>query len=151
MTVESESKERTPEAVLRSLIEKLEPKEQKLFRSVRAALRKRFPTANEVVYDYSHSLVVGYSPTERGIESAVSIATRDGGVRLYFSNGPQLPDPKKLLLGSAKQVRYVALDAASRLADPDVDALVVAAIERATVPLPSEGKGKVIIRTGAEK
>ena len=151
MTEKLESKARTPEAHLRSFIERLDPTQQKLFRSVRAALRKRFPTANEMVYDYSHSLVIGYSPTDKGIDSVVSIATRDGGVRLYFANGPHLPDPMKLLMGSAKTTRYVRVEAASRLAHPDVDALIVAAVERATLSLPSEGKGKVIIRTGAGK
>ena len=54
MTVKPDSRKRTPEAQLRAYIDRLDPKNQKLFRSVRAAVRKRFPTANELAYDYSH-------------------------------------------------------------------------------------------------
>lgn len=151
MTVKPDSKKLTPEAQLRSFIDKLDPKDQKLLRSVRAVVRKRFPTANELAYDYSHAVVLAYSPTDRGIDGIVSIAARADGVRLYFNQGPQLPDPKKLLLGSGKQTRFVQVEAASQLADPDLEALMVAAIDRATVPLPSKGKGRLIIRGAAAK
>ena len=38
----------TPQAQLRFFIENLNPKDQKLFRSIRSAVRKRLPTANEL-------------------------------------------------------------------------------------------------------
>src|SRR5262249_615308 len=146
MTVKPDSRKRTPEAQLRAYIDRFDPKDQKLFRSVRAAVRKRFPTANELAYDYSNSVVISYSPTDRGIDGIVSIAARTDGLRLYFMHGPQLPDPKRLLLGSGKQTGFVWVEAASQLAHPDVEALMAAAIDRATVPLPSKGKGSLIIR-----
>src|SRR6478609_4198853 len=108
----------TPESQLRFLIEKFDDKNQKLIRSVRAALRKRFPTANELVYDYGHSLVISYSPTEAGGQAIVSAAAGSDGLRLYFMHGPQLPDPKKLLMGSAKEVRFILVKAAKDLAHP---------------------------------
>ena len=77
MTVKPDSRKRTPEAQLRAYIDKLDPKNQKLFRSVRAAVRKRFPTANELAYDYSYALVIGYSPADRGIDSIVAIRADD--------------------------------------------------------------------------
>ena len=141
----------TPEAQLKSLIEKFDLKNQRLIRSVRSAVRKRFPTANELVYDYGTSLVIGYSPTEAGIESIVSTAARADGVSLYFMNGPKLPDPKKLLLGSAKQVRFIPVESASRLKHPDVEALITATIDLASVPLASKGLGRLIIKTRAAK
>ena len=147
MAVSSVKAKITPESQLRSLIEKFDPKDQGLIRAVRSAVRKRLPTANELVYDYGHSLVIGYSPTEAGIESIVSTAARADGVCLYFAHGPQLPDPKKLLMGSAKQVRFIKVEAASRLKHPDVEALIAAAIDKASVPLASEGKGSLIIKT----
>ena len=61
MTVKPGSKKLTPEAQLRACIERLDPKIQKLFRSIRSAVRKRFPTANELAYDYSFALVIGYA------------------------------------------------------------------------------------------
>ena len=149
VTVKPESEKPTPEAQLRSFIDRFDPQAQKLIRAVRAAVRKRLPTANELVYDYSNSVVIGYSPTDRGIDGIVSIAARVDGVRLYLMHGPQLPDPKRLLLGSGKQTRFVRVEAASQLAHPDVEALIAAAMEQASVPLPSEGKGRLIIRSAA--
>ncbi len=151
MTVKPDSKKPTPEAQLRSFIDRFDPKDQKLFRSVRAAVRKRFPTANELAYDYNHSVVIGYSPTDRGIDGIVSIALLVDGVRLYFMHGPQLPDPKRLLLGSGKQVRFVQVKSASELAHADVEALIAAASDLASVPLPSNEKGSLIIKSDAAK
>lgn len=136
-----------PEAQLRSFNDRFEPGHRKFVRSIRAALRKRFPTANEIAYDYSSFFIIAYSPSEQGIEAIVSIAARADRVDLYFSHGPKLPDPKKLLKGSGKQVRFIRLESARQLAHPDVKALIAAAIEHASIPFPSKGKGRLIIRT----
>ena len=147
MTVKIDSGKPTPEAQLRSFNDRFDPKHQKFVRSVRAALRKRFPTANELAYDYSSFFVIAYSPTEQGIDAPVSIAARADGVDLYFNHGPQLPDPKKLLKGSGKQTRFVRVEAVRQLAHPDVKAFIAGALEHASVPLPSKGKGSLIIKT----
>jgi hypothetical protein len=151
MAVRSAGAKVTPAAQLKALIEKCDPAHQTLIRSVRSALRKRFPTANELVYDYGKSLVISYTPSEHGIEGIVSTATRPTGVDLYFNQGHRLPDPKKLLMGSAGQVRFIHVEAASRLAHPDVKALIAAAIKASAVPLPATGGGKLIIRTDSTK
>jgi hypothetical protein len=140
-----------PEAQLKAFIGRFDPKNQKLIRSARSVLRKRFPAANELVYDYSHSVVIGYSPTEGGIDAVVAIAGRADGVSLYFNEGPRLPDPKGILLGSGKQTRFIPVEAASRLAHPDVKALIAAAAKLAKVPMPPRGKGALIIRSSAAK
>lgn len=142
----------TPEDRLRACIARLDPAMQKLVRSIRAALRKRLPSANELAYDYASSLVVCYSPSDRGIEGIVSFAARADGVRLYVMNGPRLPDPEGLLQGSGKDTRYVVVDSARRLADPAIESLLAAAIRVAAVPLPTSGKGALIMKdSGAKK
>jgi hypothetical protein len=152
MTTKPESKKLSPDAQLRAYIDKLEPKNQKLFHSVRAAVRKRFPTANELAYDYGDALVIGYAPADRGIEAIVAIRASADGVFLYFSQGPQLPDPQRLLRGSGKLTRFIQVEAVSQLAHPDVEALITAANDQASVPLPSKGKGSLIIKSdGAKK
>jgi len=151
VTAKTDSKTRTPEAELRSCIHRLDPKDQKLMRSVRAAVRKQFPTAHELAYDYSSHVVIAYSPTDRAIDAILAIDGRADGVRLYLMHGPQLPDPKGLLLGSGKQVRFVQVEAASQLAHPDVKALIAAAVDQSTVPLPSTGKGRLIMKSSAAK
>jgi hypothetical protein len=151
MTVKTDSKTSTPEAELRSYIQRLDPKDQKLMRAVRAAMRKRFPTAQELAYDYGSHVVISYSPTDRGIDAVVAIDGRADGVRLYLMHGPKLPDPKGLLLGSAGQTRYLEVKAASQLARPEVKALIAAAVDESTVPLPSKGKGALTIKLTAAK
>ncbi|HTE41487.1 MAG TPA: hypothetical protein VK629_11695 [Steroidobacteraceae bacterium] len=119
-------------------------------RSVRAAVRKRFPTAHELAYDYSSRVVISYSPTDRGIDAIVAIDGRADGVRLYLMHGPQLPDPRKLLLGSGRQARYIQVEAVSRLVHPAVKALIAAAVAQSTA-LPLTGKGSLIIKSSAAK
>jgi hypothetical protein len=137
----------TPEAQLRSLNERFDPSHRNLIRSVRAVVRKRLPAANELVYDYSTFFVIGYSPTDKGIDAVVSLAARADRVDLYFNHGPQLPDPKKLLRGSGRLTRFLQVKSARQLADPDIEALIAAAVDRASVPLPSKGTGTLIIKT----
>ena len=151
MAVSSVDAKGTPEAQLRAYIEVFDPKLQRLIRSVRSAVRKRLPAANEFLYDYYTFFVIAYSPTDRPADSIVSFAARADGVRLYLTHGPQLPDPKKLLEGSGKEVRFIRVEAARRLAHPDVEALIAAAIDRARVPLPAKGRGKLVIRTFSPK
>jgi len=151
MAVKSENKTPAPEAQLKSFIDRLDAKNQKLFRSVRAAVRKRFPTANELAYDYSTHVVISYSPTEHAIEAIVAIAARDDGMRLYLLQGPKLPDPKKLLMVSGKEARFLRVESARQLAHPDVEALFAAAIDLAGAPLPTTGRGRLVVRTFAGK
>ena len=141
----------SPEAQLRSFIDKFSPEHQKLIRAIRTTVRKRFPTANELVYDNYNFFVIGYSATERPSDCIVSIAAAANGVRLFFLDGASLPDPKKLLLGSGTQVRSIRVEAATKLSHPDVEALIAAAIDRAKTRLPAKGRGKLIIRSVSAK
>jgi len=151
MTTRNTSGGARAEAQLRSFIDKFAPADQKLIRSVRAAVRKRFPTANELVWDNYNFFVIGYSPTERPTDSIVSIAARANGVGLCFIHGALLNDPKKLLLGSGKQTRFIRVESADMLSHPDVELLVAAAIDRAKVQLPVSRRGRLIIRSVAAK
>src|SRR5262245_30212601 len=108
------------QAALKSFIGKFDTKDQRLIRDVRAAVRKRFPAANELVYDNYNFFVIGYSPTERPSDAIVSIAARANGIGLCFIHGAKLPDPKNLLQGSGTQTRFIRLESAARLANPDV-------------------------------
>jgi len=72
---------------LAGFIAKFDPTMAKLIRSVRAALRKRFPTANELVYDNYNFFVIGYCTTERSSDCLVSLAAQAKGVALSFYYG----------------------------------------------------------------
>ena len=135
------------EGQLKAFIAKFGPKDQQLIQAVRKAVRKRLPTANELVWDNYNFFVIGYSPTERPSDSIVSIAARANGVGLCFIHGATLPDPKKVLLGSGSQTRFIRLESAGALARPEVEALVAAAIAKGKTPLPATGRGRLIIRS----
>ncbi len=140
-----------PKKQLDSFIEKFEPKHQALIRAVRKELRKRLPTANELVYDNYNFFVIGYVPTERPSDAILSIAAAANGVGLCFLHGASLPDPKKILQGSGKQTRFIRLESAETLARPEVAAVLAAAVAKAKTPLPESGDGKLIIRSISKK
>src|SRR5438552_5340624 len=141
----------TAEKQLKTFIDKFEPKHRTLIRAVRQALRKRFPSAIEMVYDNYNFFVIGYSPTERPSDAIVSVAAGASGVGLCFIHGAKLPDPKKILLGSGNQTRFVRLESADMLSIKAVEALIAAAIRRAKTPLRRAGRGKLIIRSVSAK
>ena len=141
----------TPEGQLASFIAKFEPKHRTLIRSVRRAMRKRLPSANELVWDNYNFLVIGYSPTERPYDSAFSIAAAANGVGLAFLSGASLPDPHGLLQGSGTRNRFIRLDSAKVLDRPAVKALMAAAVSRNRVPYPRRGRGELIIRSISRK
>ena len=110
------------EKQLAAFIRKFSPVDQRLIRAVRKALRTRFPTANELVYDNYNFFVIGYSPTERPSDDIVSMAARANGVGLCFIRGASLPDPNKVLLGSGNQTRFIRIDSPAVLERPEVEA-----------------------------
>jgi hypothetical protein len=135
----------TPAAQLRGLVARLPLPQQRLLRAVRTALRRRFPTANELVYDYGRFVVLSYSPTARGIDGVVALAGRPDGVVLYLNQGPALPDPHGLLRGSGKATRHLPIVAGRQLSHPHVRALLTAAAQQAPVRLPATGKGRLLV------
>jgi hypothetical protein len=140
-----------PEKQLKSFIDKFAPKNRALIRAMRHALRKRLPAANELVYDNYNFFVIGYCSTERPSDCIVSIAAGANGVGLSFYYGATLPDPHKLLLGSGSQNRFIRIPSAATLGCPEVEALIAAAVAQGKTPLPSRGRGKLIIRSISAK
>ncbi len=141
----------TNEKQLAGFIAKFDAKNAALIRSVRKALRKQLPSANELVYDNYNFFVIGYCSTERPSDCIVSIAAAANGVGLSFYYGATLPDPHKLLLGSGSQNRFLRLESAATLARPGVEELIAAAVAQGETPLPRSGKGKLIIRSISKK
>jgi len=139
------------EKQLKGFIAKFEPKHQRLIREVRKAVRARFATAHELVYDNYNFFVIGYGSSERPSDAIVSIAAGANGVGFCFIHGARLPDPKKILIGSGNQTRFIRLESAAVLDRPEVEALIAAAIAWAKTPLPKTGRGELIIRSVSAK
>jgi hypothetical protein len=142
---------RSAEAELRSLITKFAPARQRLVGAMRRWLRKRLPTAHEVVYEYHDFFVISYSPNEHGYDGVFAIRAGANGVRLYLNRGKGLPDPEKLLQGSGTQARWIHLEGASTLVHPAVVCLTDEAIARNRVPFARIGRGPVVIRSVSAK
>jgi hypothetical protein len=136
---------------LAAFIRKFDPADQRRIRAVRRALRKHFPTANELVWDNYNFFVIGYSPTERPSDAVISLAARANGVGVCFIRGAALPDPKRVLLGAGRQTRFIRIESPQALELPEVKALLAAAIAQARVPFAAAGRGKLMIRSVSVK
>ena len=150
-STQSAAERRSAEAQVRAGIAKFAPAHLRLVSAMRRSLRKRMPTAHEVVYEYRDFFVISYSPNERGYEGVLAIRASANGVRLYFNHGKELPDPAKLLQGSGNQTRSINLEGASALARPEVARLIDEAIARNRVPFAHAGRGSVVIRSTSAK
>jgi hypothetical protein len=139
------------ERQLKGFIAKFEPRNQALIRAARRVMRKRFPTAYEMVYDNYNFFVLGYGPSARPSDCIVSLAAGANGLGLCFIHGAGLPDPQKVLLGSGNQTRFVRVPTIDVLDRPEVDALLTAATARAKAPFATSGRGTLIIRSISAK
>ena len=118
-------------------------------------MRKRYPTALELVYDNYNALAIGFSPTERTSDGIFSIAVFPWWVSLFFLQaqkaGTPLPDPEKRLQGSGNVVKHIRLASAKTLDEPAIRNLMQEAEARAIVPLDPKGKHRLIIKSVSAK
>jgi hypothetical protein len=151
-STQSAAERRAAEAEVRTLIDKFAPAHLRLVSAMRRKLQKRLPTAHEVVYEYHNlgAVVISFSPNEHGYEGVLAIRANADGVKLYFNQGKELPDPGKLLQGSS-QTRWIHVEGASTLARPEVVSLIDEAIAHNPVPFVPAGRGSVIIRSSSAK
>jgi hypothetical protein len=150
VSTQSAAAKRAAEAEVRRLIDKFTPEQLRLIGAMRRSVRKWLPTAHEIVYEYRDCFVFSYSPTDAGYEGVLAIRGSGEDVRFYFNNGKELPDPEKLLHGTAK-TRWIEVESAATLARPAVVKLIEAAIARNKVPFARTGGGSVVIRADAAK
>jgi hypothetical protein len=150
LSAQSAGERRAAEAELSALLAKFAPAHQRPLAATLRWLRRRLPTAHEVVYEYKDFFVISYSPNGRGNEGVLAIRASANGLRLYFNPGKGLPDPEKLLQGSG-QTRWIHLESAATFARPAVARLVDEAIARNQVPFARTGRGPVVIRSTAAR
>jgi hypothetical protein len=147
---QSPADRRAAESDLRTLITKFAPDHLPLVTAIRKSLRKRLPAAHEIIYEYRSWFVISFSPTAHGHQGILAIRGDADGIKLYFNQGNDLPDPEKLLKGSA-QARFIEVESASTLVRPVVASLIDAAIARNKVPFPSAARGPVVALSAATK
>jgi hypothetical protein len=145
------SPKESPQTLAKSFIAKFEPRLQKLIGAARRELRRRFPTAVEVVYDNYNFLVFGFCTTERPSDCFVSVAAQAKGVVLSFYWGVRVPDPHHLLLGGGNQNRFLRVPSLETLRRPEVLELLDAAVAQSKVPLSTQGRGYTLIKSISAK
>ena len=126
---------------------RFDPPIRALVREARTKLRRRMPTAIELVYENARAIAIGFASSERKSDAIVSLAVYNRGVNLYFIYGAALADPHGLLLGSGNQGRFVRLESASLLDRPEIAALLASAIAEGNTPLPRSGRGYTVIKS----
>ncbi|MCB9851415.1 MAG: DUF1801 domain-containing protein [Phycisphaerales bacterium] len=143
----------TPQAQLTGFIAKYSPQVAALGKACVARMRKRLPGAQVLVYDNYNALAVGFGPNERASDAVFSIAFYPQHVNLCFLQGgkAKLKDPKKLLQGSGKLNRFIPIKDAATLDDPAVRDLIDQAEAASAVPYPQDVKGRIVIKSIAEK
>ncbi len=143
------ARERSPNAQFSAFLSRFPPETVALVKRCLPKLRRAFPGCNQLVYDYSHSLVVGFAMSERGYEAIVAIAIFPRLVRLYFDKS--IPDPKGLLEGTGGKVRSVIVKAAAELDHGDIHELIKAAIKHSGVTFPRTRSNPMIIKSESKK
>jgi len=139
----------SPSAQFSAFLSRFPPEIVALVKRCLPKLRRAFPVSYEIVYDYSPSLVMSFSMSERGYEGLVTIAIFPSCVRLYFDKS--VPDPKGLLAGSGTKVRSVTLETASDLDHGDIHALIKAAIKQSGVTFPRTRSTRMVIKSKSKK
>jgi len=141
----------SPKSQLAGFIAKFTPETAKLARATLAAMYKKLPAATKLVYDNYNALAIGFGPNLRATDAVFSIAVTSRGVVLYFIYGVGLPDPAGLLQGAGNQGRYVRLKSAADLNQPAIRALMAAALADADPPIPTKGRGSLVIKAISAK
>jgi hypothetical protein len=141
----------SPQSQLDAFISRYSPEVAADGRAALAKLRRLVPGAVELVYDNYNWLVVGFCPSERASDAVLSLVFAPRWITLCFlQNGPELPDPHRLLRGSGKRVRNVRLESANDLDKPAVQSLIAEALTRAGVPI-NAGRRRLVIRSVSPK
>src|SRR5262245_31880966 len=103
-STQSAAARRSAEAKVRTLIANFAPAHRRLIGAMRRWLRKRLPSAHEVVYEYRDFFVISYSPNEHGYEGVLGIHASANGVRLYFNRSKELPRSEERRVGKEGKI-----------------------------------------------
>jgi len=132
---------------LAEFIDKYDPKIAALARKVLAHMNRRLPGAVCMVYDNYNALAIGFGPLEKVSAIPLSIALYPRWINLFFLMGITLDDPNRLLKGAGARVRSIRINQLADIKDPNVDALITAAVMQANWELQPKAKNTVIIRS----
>jgi hypothetical protein len=111
---------------LNELLEAYSPNVRDTALAARSLINGAMPDVKEMV-DKS-ARVIGYGFGAGYTDMICTIILSKTGVKLGLVGGAELPDPKRLLEGSGKRHRYVALAKASDVKKPGLESLLMAGV-----------------------
>ncbi len=109
------------------LLELADMSMQTLYRAIRACVLQAYPDANELLY-HTHALSSVYSTSRQLKHGFCHIAIYSEHMNLGFNYGTMLDDPTGLLQGTGKTIRHVPVRTEDELQNPDLIALIEAAV-----------------------
>jgi hypothetical protein len=104
------------------------PEVRELTWKLRTVIREVMPEAIEQLDPSAHLIGYGVDRTYKGLICGITL--HKAHINLMFARGTELPDPDRLLIGTGKRARHIAIQQAADLEKPAVRALLVAALER---------------------
>jgi hypothetical protein len=107
--------------------------------------------ANEVVYDGEYTVAMHFTPTARYQDAFCLIAVFSKHVNLQFNRGAELPDPKKKLEGTGKNMRHIKVNDWDDLNQPHVREFIRAALKEADYKKAVKQGGEEMNRTIVQK
>ena len=139
------------EAELDRFLARFTPAVEASARAALARMRACVPGATELVYDNYNALAIAFGANDKRSGILFSIAVSPRWVSLFFSRGPELPDPHGLLKGEGTTVRHIVLSEPDLIDTPPVRALIAEGLERATPPVDPAQPRRLIIKSVAAK
>lgn len=126
-----------------------------LGKALRKRLRERLPGLIELVYVYENqnALIISYSPTEAGAQGVGGVAVYPKKVSVFLAGGPDLAksDPQKLLQGSGKSARHIAMTSIADFDRPEIETLIAAAVRITKIQLTPGTPGSTVIKADEQK
>ncbi len=109
----------------------LELKEQELielFIDLRNFILELYPDSNELLY-HTHALTALYSTSEKMSDAFCMIPIYSDHFNLGFNKGTLLKDPNKLLQGTGKLIRHIAIEKVEDYRNEKTKELILESIE----------------------
>ncbi len=99
-STQSAAERRAAEAQVSTLIAKFASAHVKLIAATRRTLRKRLPTAHEIMYEYRAWFVISYSPNERGYEGLLALRGRRGRRQAVLQSQSGIAGSREIAAGA---------------------------------------------------
>ena len=139
-----------PQAELDTMIDRFTPEVAADARAALAMVTARLPGATILVYDNYNALAIAFGANAKLSGVVCSVALYPRWVSLFLSNGPELPDPHRLLAGEGATMRHIKLTP-RLIADARVHALLDAAAASVGVPIDPAVKERLVIKSVSAK